>query len=148
MYPVLSALRVLAQRQLTIGTLLVAGSTGALALGAVDEAAPALATSDIGVAMGTASTDVALLADRLGKLPAIALARRARTVMRHNVTMSLATIALLVTAALSGRLSLTSRLLLNEGSALLIIGNGLRLLRAPTRAEAAQQHGPPHASPP
>jgi len=99
--------------------------------------APALATADIGIAMGTASTDVALetadvalMADQLAKLPqAIALARRTRTVIRQNITLSLAAIALLVSAALTGQRSLTTGLLLNEGSALLIIANGLRLLR-------------------
>ena len=39
--------------------------------------------------------------------------------------------AFLVAAALAGWLSLTTGLLLNEGTALLIIGNGLRLLRPP-----------------
>ncbi len=70
------------------------------------------------------------MADQLAKLPqAIALARRTRTVIRQNITLSLAAIALLVSAALTGQLSLTTGLLLNEGSALLIIANGLRLLR-------------------
>jgi Cd2+/Zn2+-exporting ATPase len=43
-------------------------------------------------------------------------------------------VAILVAAALTGRLSLTSGLLLNEGTALLIIANGLRLLRPSTTA--------------
>ena len=80
------------------------------------------------VALETA--DVALMADDLGKLPAaIRLALRATRTIHQNVALSLATVAILVTAALTGRLSLTSGLLLNEGTALLIIANGLRLLR-------------------
>jgi Zn2+/Cd2+-exporting ATPase len=43
--------------------------------------------------------------------------------------MSLATVALLIVAALAGWLTLTTGLLLNEGAALIIIANGLRLLR-------------------
>jgi Cd2+/Zn2+-exporting ATPase len=102
--------------------------------------APALASADVGVAMGAAGTDVALetadvalMADDLGKLPAaIRLARRAVRTIHQNVALSLGTVAVLVVAALSGRLSLTSGLLLNEGTAMLIIANGLRLLRPPS----------------
>jgi Cd2+/Zn2+-exporting ATPase len=101
--------------------------------------APALASAEIGIAMGAAGSDVALetanvalMADDLTRLPAaIQLARRALTNIYQNIAMSLATIALLVPAALLGHLSLTSGLLLNEGTALLIIANGLRLLRHP-----------------
>lgn len=107
--------------------------------------APALASADVGVAMGAAGTnvaletaDVALMADDLGKLPAaIRLARRATRTIHQNVTLSFATAAVLVAAALTGRLSLTSGLLLNEGTALLIIANGLRLLRPMQRNERA-----------
>jgi Cd2+/Zn2+-exporting ATPase len=99
--------------------------------------APALALADVGVAMGATGTtvaletaDIALMAGGLDKLPAaIRLARRSMRTVRQNVAMSLLAIGVLVAAALAGRLSLTEGLLLNEGTALIIIANGLRLLR-------------------
>lgn len=103
--------------------------------------APSLAVADVGVAMGAAGTDVALetadvalMADDLAKLPAaIRLARRTRRNIQENIALSLTTVVLLVGAALAGWLSLTAGLLLNEGTAILIIANGLRLLRSPRR---------------
>jgi Zn2+/Cd2+-exporting ATPase len=99
--------------------------------------APAMAHADVAIAMGAASSDgaletadIALVADDLNRLPtAIRLARRARTIIRQNIALSLATIAVLVAAALAGAFTLTAGIVLNEGTALLIIANGLRLLR-------------------
>jgi len=112
--------------------------------------APAMAYADIAVAMGAASTDVALetadvalMADDLTRLPAaIRLARRARRNVTENIVLSLATIAVLVTAALAGAFTLTEGILLNEGTALLIIATGLRLLRSPHPAAISEQSCP------
>ena len=99
--------------------------------------APALAQATVGIAMGAAGTDaaletadIALMADDLDHVAdVIALSRRTVANIRQNILLSLVTIALLVAGALLGWMRLTTGLLLNEGTALLIIGNGLRLLR-------------------
>ena len=104
--------------------------------------APALANADLAIAMGAASTDVALetadvalMADELDRLPAaIRLSRRARNNIKINIALSLTVVAILIVAALAGWMSLTTGLLLNAGSAALIILNGLRMLR-PGRGE-------------
>nr|MCU0493312.1 heavy metal translocating P-type ATPase [Chloroflexaceae bacterium] len=98
--------------------------------------APALATARLGVAMGAAGTDVALesadlllVADDLSKLPgALKLARRARRVVRQNLTFALGVIALLVAFSLAGEVPLPLGVVGHEGSTLLVVANGLRLL--------------------
>ncbi|WP_225828640.1 heavy metal translocating P-type ATPase [Streptomyces naphthomycinicus] len=107
--------------------------------------APALATADIAIVMGAAGTDVALeladvalMADDLHKLPyAVALARRASRVIAQNIALSLAVILFLVVAAVGGTFSLTEGVLINEAWALVIIANGLRLLRLHSSLRAA-----------
>ena len=85
------------------------------------------------VALETA--DVALMADELDRLPAaIRLSRRTRNNIKINIILSLAVVAVLIIAAVAGWMTLTTGLLLNEGSATLIILNGLRML-LPGRGE-------------
>jgi Cd2+/Zn2+-exporting ATPase len=98
--------------------------------------APALAQATIGIAMGAAGTataletaDVALMADDLSRLPfAISLSRKARAIIRQNLYLSLAVIALLIGATTTGWFGIGPAVFVHEGSTLVVIANALRLL--------------------
>ncbi|MCE0482889.1 MAG: cadmium-translocating P-type ATPase [Methylacidiphilales bacterium] len=98
--------------------------------------APALATADIGVAMGAAGTDVAmetadvvLMSDALETIPfTLALSRRTRTVVYQNLTFALGVIVVLIISALGFHLPLPLGVVGHEGSTVLVCLNGLRLL--------------------
>ena len=99
--------------------------------------APALAAATVGIAMGAAGSptaietaDIALMSDDLGRLPySIRLSRKSLSTIKQNIAFSLVVIALLVTMALLGKLNLSVGVLGHEGSALIVIANGMRLLR-------------------
>jgi Cd2+/Zn2+-exporting ATPase len=98
--------------------------------------APALAISDIGVAMGAAGTDVAmetadivLMGDRLENIALLLNhARRAKRVLTQNLIFASAVILVLIAAALGFSLALPLGVVGHEGSTVLVCLNGLRLL--------------------
>lgn len=98
--------------------------------------APALASASVGVAMGGAGSDVALetadvvlMSDDLRRLPfAVGLARSAAAAIRQNLVISLGVSALLIVAAIAGWVRIAEAVIVHEGSTLLVVANGLRLL--------------------
>ncbi len=99
--------------------------------------APALAAATVGVAMGAVGSDVAmetadvvLMGDDLTRLPyAVHLSRRMLGVIRQNIVFAFAVVLALVSGILFDRIGLAAGVLGHEGSALLVIFNGMRLLR-------------------
>ncbi len=99
--------------------------------------APALAQSTVGIALGGASTDVALetadvvlMADDLTKLPfSVGLGRATRSLILQNLVIALGVIAFLMIGALFGMVGLGITVIIHEGSTLLVALNALRLLR-------------------
>jgi len=98
--------------------------------------APSLAAAHVGVAMGARGSDAALeqaavvlMHDRLENfVAAYELSRRARAIIRQNLTISLGVIVILVTLALFQKIPLTLGVLGHEGSTLIVVLNSLRLL--------------------
>jgi Cd2+/Zn2+-exporting ATPase len=100
--------------------------------------APALARASLGLAMGAAGSDaaietadIALMSDDLSKLPwLIHHSRRTLSIIRQNIAFSLAVKALFVVLTFAGFASLWAAIAADMGASLLVIANGLRLLRS------------------
>jgi Cd2+/Zn2+-exporting ATPase len=99
--------------------------------------APALAKSSIGFAMGAAGTDtaietadVALMEDDLRKLPLfIALSRQTGRILAQNITLAIGIKVVFFVLALMGKATLWMAVFADMGASLLVVFNGLRLLR-------------------
>ncbi|MCL4110212.1 UNVERIFIED_CONTAM: hypothetical protein GTU68_030596 [Idotea baltica] len=98
--------------------------------------APALATANVSIAMGAAGSpialetaDIALMADRIDKLPfAIKLSRRTKRIIKQNLWISLGMVAILIPLTISGIASIGPAVIGHEGSTLVVVLNALRLL--------------------
>jgi Zn2+/Cd2+-exporting ATPase len=99
--------------------------------------APALAQASVGIAMGVAGSDVALetadivlVADRLEKIAAaVKLGRRSHRVVQQNIGFAIGFIVLLIAVNFAGNITLPIGVIGHEGSTVLVILSGLRLLR-------------------
>jgi Cd2+/Zn2+-exporting ATPase len=99
--------------------------------------APSLATADVGIAMGAAGTDtaietadMALMADDLERIPyAVKLSKATRWNVLENVGLAVLTVTVLLAGVLTSYVTLASGMLVHEASVLLVILNGMRLLR-------------------
>ena len=100
--------------------------------------APALARATIGIAMGAIGSDaaietadIALMTDELAKVPwLIRHSRRTMQIIRQNIVFSLAVKALFVVLTFAGVSSLWGAIAADTGASLLVVANGLRLLKA------------------
>ncbi len=99
--------------------------------------APALAQADSGFAMGAAGTDIAMEAadvlimnDDLGRIAqTISLSRRAYAVLWQNIALALGIKAVFLVLALMGQATMWMAVFADMGASLLVVFNGLRLLR-------------------
>ena len=102
---------------------------------------PALAAADVGIAIGTGTdvaieaADVVLMSSDLSKLPfALKLSRLARQIVRQNVAFALGVMLILVVLTIllpifsDSMLPLPLGVIGHEGSTLIVVMNGLRLL--------------------
>ena len=99
--------------------------------------APSLTAADVSIGMGARGSDAALeqadivlMHDKIENVEeAFVLSRRARSIIRQNVIISLSVILFLIVSALAEKINLTTGVIGHEGSTVIVILNGLRLLR-------------------
>ena len=99
--------------------------------------APALAAADVGIAMGTAvsdtaieTADIALMGDDLTKLAYLKrLSRKTVRIIKQNIILSIGIKLVFLVLAVPGYATLWMAITADEGAALIVIANGLRLLK-------------------
>lgn len=117
--------------------------------------APALASATVGIAMGAAGSDVALetadialMADRLDRLPfTVALARRSSRVIRQNLFFSLGVVAVLIPLTILG-VGIGPAVIAHEGSTLVVVANALGILAFSGRAAVRMAEAQPRSEVP
>jgi Zn2+/Cd2+-exporting ATPase len=98
--------------------------------------APAIATADIGLAMGEGGTDISmetadvvLMADKLMQFShAYSLSKATITNMKQNTYFAVSVVFILLLGVLNGSVHLASGMFIHESSVLIVILNGMRLL--------------------
>jgi Cd2+/Zn2+-exporting ATPase len=100
--------------------------------------APSLTAADVSLGMGARGSDAALeqadvvlMHDKIENVEeAFVLSQRARSIIRQNIVISLGVILCLIVSALAEKINLTAGVIGHEGSTVVVILNGLRLLRS------------------
>ena len=111
--------------------------------------APAMARAHYGIAMGAVGSDaaietadIALMTDDIGKVPwLIGHSRRTMSIIRQNISISLATKALFVGLTAFGMASMWGAIAADVGVSLLVVANALRLLHSGDSLDANTQIG-------